>query len=102
MPSLKELCRDRRPKFGTYVAEFATPGIGHILKSGGCEFLLFGMEHSGFTMETTKSLLRWTEAAGLPTIVHVPTQDPADIARVCDIGAEGILTPMTATPEQAR
>ena len=102
MTTLKELCRTKRVKLGTYVGEFATPGIGHILKSAGCEFLLFGMEHSGFTMETTKSLLRWTEAAGLPTIVHVPTQSYTDIARVCDIGAEGILTPMTATAEQAR
>ncbi len=102
MPSLKDLCRRPGLKLGTYVAEFATPGIGHILRSAGCEFLLFGMEHSGFTAETVKNALRWMEAADLPTIVHVPTQSYTDIARICDVGAEGIMTPMTASAGEAR
>ena len=29
--SLAEMTRSRRPKFGHYVGEFVTPGIGHIL-----------------------------------------------------------------------
>lgn len=102
MTRLKDLCRGSRLKLGTYVAEFLTPGIGHILKSAGCEFLLLGMEHSGFTVETVKHALRWMEAAGLPTIVHVPTQSPSDIAQICDVGAEGIMTPMTSSAEDAR
>ena len=102
MNTLKELCRKEGPKLGTYVAEFATPGIGHILRSAGCEYVLFGMEHSGFSIETTKTVLRLMEAAALPVIVHVPTGSYADIAQVCDIGAEGILTPMTSTVDQAR
>jgi len=102
MKTLKELCRKQGPKLGTYVAEFATPGIGHILRSAGCEYVLFGMEHSGFSIETTKAMLRVMEAAALPVIVHVPTCSYADIAHVCDVGAEGILTPMTSTADQAR
>ncbi len=102
MNTLKELCRKQGPKLGTYVAEFATPGIGHILRSAGCEYVLFGMEHSGFSIETTKTMLRAMEAADLPVIVHVPTCSYADIAHVCDVGAEGILTPMTSTVDQAR
>jgi 2-keto-3-deoxy-L-rhamnonate aldolase RhmA len=102
MLCLKDVCRRSGLKVGTYVAEFVTPGIGHILKSAGCDFLLLGMEHSGFTVETIKNVLRWMEAADLPTIVHVPTQNYADIARVCDVGAEGIMTPMTASVDEAR
>lgn len=102
MNTLKELCTKQGPKLGTYVAEFATPGIGHILRSAGCEYVLFGMEHSGFSVETTKTVLRLMEAADLPVIVHVPSCSYADVARVCDVGAEGILTPMTSTVDQAR
>jgi 2-dehydro-3-deoxyglucarate aldolase/4-hydroxy-2-oxoheptanedioate aldolase len=50
------------------------------------------MEHSGFAMETTKTVLRYLEAAKMPTIVHVPTQDYRDVARALDIGAEAIMT----------
>ena len=53
----------RRPKFGHFIVEFATPGIGHILKSAGCDFVLFDMEHSGFGFETVKSAVRYFEAA---------------------------------------
>ena len=43
---LKELARTPGPKFGHFIVEFATPGIGHILKSAGCDFVLFDLEHS--------------------------------------------------------
>lgn len=102
MNTLKELLKRQGPKLGTYVAEFATPGIGHILRSAGCDYVLFGMEHSGFGVETTKTVLRTMEAADLPVIVHVRTCTYADIAQVCDVGAEGIMTPMTSTVEQAQ
>jgi len=44
---------------GHFIVEFATPGIGHILKNAGCEFVLFDLEHSGFGYETVKSAIRY-------------------------------------------
>src|SRR5580700_8378155 len=60
---LKELAQTKVPKFGHFIVEFATPGIGHILKSAGCDFVLFDLEHSGFGFETVKSAIRYFEAA---------------------------------------
>ena len=60
---LKELAASKTPKFGHFIVEFATPGIGHILKSAGCDFVLFDLEHSGFDFETVKSAIRYFEAA---------------------------------------
>jgi 2-dehydro-3-deoxyglucarate aldolase len=103
MPAtIKELIARRGLKVGTYLAEFATPGIGHLARSATVEFVLFGMEHSGFAMETTKTVLRYLEAADMPTIVHVPSQDYRDVARALDIGAEAIMTPMVASAAQAK
>ena len=99
---LKALTRTREPKFGHFIVEFATPGIGHILKSAGCEFALFDMEHSGFGIETVKSAIRYFEAASLPAIVRVPSKEYHHIARACDAGAEGIMLPMVGTPDEVR
>ena len=99
---LKALTRTREPKFGHFIVEFATPGIGHILKSAGCEFALFDMEHSGFGMETLKSAIRYFEAASLPAIVRVPSKEYHHIARACDAGAEGLMLPMVGTPDEVR
>ena len=99
---LKALTRTREPKFGHFIVEFATPGIGHILKSAGCEFALFDMEHSGFGMETLKSAIRYFEAASLPAIIRVPSKEYHHIARACDAGAEGLMLPMVGTPDEVR
>jgi 2-keto-3-deoxy-L-rhamnonate aldolase RhmA len=99
---LKALTRTREPKFGHFIVEFATPGIGHILKSAGCEFVIFDMEHSGFGMETVKTAIRFFEAASLPAIVRVPSKEYHHIARACDAGAEGLMLPMVGTPDEVR
>jgi 2-keto-3-deoxy-L-rhamnonate aldolase RhmA len=99
---LKELTRSKDLKVGNFIVEFATPGIGHILKAAGCDFAFFDMEHSGFSFETLKSAVRYFEAAGLPVIVRVPAQENDMLARACDMGAEGLLAPMISTAAQAQ
>lgn len=99
---LKDLARAPGPKIGNFIVEFATPGIGHILKAAGLDFAFFDMEHSGFSFETLKSAIRYFEAARLPVIVRVPAQENDMLARACDMGAEGLIAPMISTAAQAR
>jgi 2-keto-3-deoxy-L-rhamnonate aldolase RhmA len=99
---LKQLAASRELKVGNFIVEFATPGIGHILKAAGMDFAFFDMEHSGFTFETLKSAVRYFEAAGVPTIVRVPAQESDMLARACDMGAEGLIAPMISTVAQAQ
>jgi 2-dehydro-3-deoxyglucarate aldolase/4-hydroxy-2-oxoheptanedioate aldolase len=100
--TLKEQARSRALKVGHFVVEFATPGIGHMLKNAGCDFVLFDTEHSGFHHETIKSVLRYFEAARLPAIVRVPSQSYHHLARAADMGAEGLMVPMVNNAEEAR
>ena len=99
---LKAMAKTKSPKFGHFIVEFATPGIGHILKSAGCDFVLFDLEHSGFDFETVKSVIRYFEAADLPAIVRVPSKEYHHIARAMDMGAEGLMLPMVGTADEAR
>lgn len=100
--SLKQMTKTRDAKLGHFVVEFATPGMGHILKAAGCDFVFFDMEHSGFSFETLKSAIRYFEAAGVPVIVRVPAQENDMLARACDMGAEGLIAPMVSTVAQAQ
>jgi 2-keto-3-deoxy-L-rhamnonate aldolase RhmA len=100
--NLKAMTRTRDPKFGTFIVEFATPGIGHMLRNSGCDFVFFDLEHSGFGYETLKSAVRYFEAAGVAAMVRVPSQEYHHIARACDVGAEGLICPMVSTPDQAK
>ena len=98
---LRQLLADPAPKFGTFLVEFDTPGIGYILKNAGCDFVLLDMEHSGFAIERVKVVLRYLEAAGLPAIVGMPSKDPLTVSRVLDMGAEAIMSPMVKSAAQA-
>lgn len=100
--TLKAFAKTKTAKLGHFVVEFATPGIGHILKSAGCDFVLFDMEHSGFGFETAKSAIRYMQAAQLPTILRVPSREYHHIARACDMGAEGVMLPMVGTAAEAK
>src|SRR5215469_8289341 len=99
---LKQMTRTPEAKLGHFIVEFATPGIGHILKSAGCDFVLFDLEHSGFGFETAKSAIRYFEAADLPVIVRAPSKEYHHIARAMDMGAEGLMLPMVGTAAEAR
>ena len=99
---LKDLTRSPGLKVGNFIVEFATPGIGHILKAAGLDFAFFDMEHSGFSYETLKSAVRYFEAAGVPLIVRVPSLENDMLARACDMGAEGLIAPMISTAAQAQ
>ncbi len=100
--TLRAMARTKDLKVGHFIVEFATPGIGHMLKNAGCDFVLFDTEHSGFHHETIKSAIRYFEAARLPTIVRVPSKAYHHIARAADMGAEGIMLPMVGSAEEAR
>ena len=102
MASLKEVITAGELKVGTFVCEFATPGIGYILKNAGLDFVFLDMEHSGFDVSQMKSVLRYFEAADLPCLVRPPGKGYYDMARMLDIGAEGLCLPMVSSAEETR
>lgn len=100
--SFRSLLQSKEMSVGIFLAEFTTPGIGHILKNAGCEFAFLDMEHAAFGYETIKQTLRTLHDAGVASMVRPPTKNYTHIARACDVGAMGVMPPMLGTAEQAR
>ncbi|MBL8675651.1 MAG: hypothetical protein JNL07_12235 [Rhodospirillales bacterium] len=90
------------PKIGTFIFEFATPGVGQIVKAAGADYAVLDMEHSGFGFDTVRAAVASMRAAALPVVVRVPSQRREDISRVLDAGADGIMVPMVRSAEEAR
>src|SRR4051812_48040730 len=101
-PTLRDLLATPAIKVGFWVNEFMTPAIGHILKSAGCDLVVFDMEHSGLGYDTIRVALRAAEAADLATLVRPPSKLPHDIARALDIGAKSLVMQMVDSPEEAQ
>lgn len=86
---------------GTFVFEFNSTGIGRLAAEAGAEFAIYDMEHTGWTLETIRQLVATTRPTEMSPIVRIPATEYHFIARVLDVGAEGIMAPMVESGEQA-
>lgn len=86
---------------GTFVFEFNTTGIGRLAAHAGAEFVVFDMEHTGWSIETIRMLMATTMATNAVPFVRIPATEYHFVARVLDVGAMGIMIPMCESAAQA-
>jgi 2-keto-3-deoxy-L-rhamnonate aldolase RhmA len=98
---IKQTLQSGRVSLGTMVFEFSSTGIGRLAGVAGAEFVIYDMEHTGWTMETIRQLMATSRGAVTP-MVRVPNGDYHFLARALDVGAMGVMIPMVETVEQAR
>jgi len=87
---------------GTMIFEFATTGIARIAAAAGAEFVVYDMEHTGWSIETIRTTMATARAADLVPLVRVPATQYHLLARPLDVGALGLMVPMVESEEQAR
>lgn len=87
---------------GTGVFEFSSTGIARLAAAAGADFVMIDMEHTGWGMDTLRTLLAASRAADCVPMVRVPAAQGHFISRVLDLGAMGIMVPMVESEEQAR
>ena len=74
--------------------------IARIAKTAGFDSLYVDMEHSSFSLETTSQICIAALEAGVTPFVRVP--GVADVQRILDAGALGIIAPHVQSADQAR
>ncbi len=87
---------------GLMVFEFGTTGVARMARSAGADYVLYDMEHSGWTPETMKVLLETARAAGIAPFVRVRDSARSSVSLLLDLGALGLMIPMVESAEQAR
>ncbi len=87
---------------GTMAFEFNTSGLGRLAATAGAEFIIFDMEHTGWSIETIRLLMATTRSADIVPMVRVPATDYQFFSRTLDVGAMGLMVPMVNTAQQAQ
>jgi 2-keto-3-deoxy-L-rhamnonate aldolase RhmA len=87
---------------GMMCAEFSTTGISRVVDAAAADFVLFDMEHTGWSIETIKGLLAASRGSRCTPLVRVSTLERHLISRPLDLGALGVMVPMVESAEQAR
>ncbi len=98
---VKRRIADGGVSIGTFVFEFDSTGIGRLAAGAGAEFVVFDMEHTGWSVETIRSLVATTRSTDMMPFVRIPATEYHFVARVLDMGATGIMVPMVESREQA-
>lgn len=87
--------------FGTMVFEFATPGLPQMAVNAGADYILYDMEHSGLGLAEIKQQCALCRGLGLVPIVRPPSKSYADVSKLLDVGAMGLLFQMVESAEEA-
>ena len=86
---------------GSMVFEFDARGISRLAAAAGAEFLVYDMEHTGWSLETIGRLVA-AAGEGIAPFVRVPAAERHFVSPVLDVGALGVMVPMVSTAATAR
>ena len=74
--------------------------IAEIFAKVGYEWIVIDLEHSSININQAERLIRVIDLAGSKPFIRLSGHDAAQIKRVLDAGAKGILAPMIETTNQ--
>jgi len=83
--------------YGMMVFEFLSPGLPRIVANAGCDFILYDLEHSGFSIESMKTQFALCAGLGLVPIARPPGKEYNITARMLDVGSFGLLYQMVGS-----
>jgi staphyloferrin B biosynthesis citrate synthase len=86
---------------GTFIKTPTSHAI-EIVGALGFDFVVIDEEHAPFDPQATDVALLAARASGTAGIVRVPSASPADMLRVLDGGAVGVLVPHVSSVAKAR
>jgi 2-dehydro-3-deoxyglucarate aldolase/4-hydroxy-2-oxoheptanedioate aldolase len=85
--------------FGCAQQFYRSTEIPRVLAAAGFDFIFIDAEHSGFDIETVQDIVAASVAAEISPLVRVCELLYSQVARMLDIGAQGIIFPRVEDPE---
>lgn len=82
-------------KRGIMLAEVPFSNSPVIFKSAGLDFFIIDYEHGGFDYSDLSKIIMTAKLCGIDVIVRIPDNTRNIIIKVLDMGANGLLLPMT-------
>ncbi|WP_428410413.1 HpcH/HpaI aldolase family protein [Hyphococcus sp.] len=72
-----------------------------MLGRAGFDFLVIDMEHAPHSLDQVYDFIFATQACGMAAVVRLPDHTGAEIQRLLDAGADGLLAPRITSPQTA-
>ncbi len=92
----------RREKLFAGWTSFGHPGITEIFCRAGIDLLGIDIEHSTIGQEQSQRIIAAAHAAGVVCLPRIASHNKEMARRLLDSGADGIIVPVVASPEDVR
>lgn len=86
-------------KVGLMLSEIPFSNMPVLMKNSGLDFFIIDCEHGGFDYVDVSRLIMTARLCDLCVIIRLPNNLRKDIIKFMDMGADGLLLPMTNTAE---
>ena len=100
--AMKERLQNGETLFGTMVTAFDSPEIMRLIANAGLDWVFVDTESVYPSPERLGAMLGYAQLLGLPAVVRIPELRKAEVSRVLDLGAAGIICPDVRSAEEAR
>lgn len=97
---LKKALQEGKTVLGPFM-KLSDPAVVEIFGHVGFDFVIIDLEHGPLSIETAQNMVRAAEIVGITPIIRVSENDPAQISRALDIGAQGVQIPHITTSIEA-
>ncbi|NJN05597.1 MAG: hypothetical protein HC814_03280 [Rhodobacteraceae bacterium] len=101
MARLKYRLKHTNDRFAIHVCTIPSATVTQAMAAAGADGVLIDMEHGAVDHGTAHAMIAATAGTDCAAIVRVSRNDPAEVKRVLDLGAEGICFPLIRTAEDA-
>jgi len=91
---------DKRLTF--HVCTIPSATVTQAMAAGGADSVIIDMEHGAVDYGTAHAMIAATQGYSCAPLVRVAENDAAQVKRVLDLGAEGIVFPLINTADDAR
>ena len=98
---LKQILANGKPAIGSWIG-FSDPYAVEIMADIGFDWLLVDMEHFPMSKETLRTILMACKGSASVPVVRVPVNSLDYIQTALDLGAQGVMTPMVNSAENAK
>jgi len=84
------------------ISEIPFSNLPVLLKASGLDFFILDYEHGSFDYSAMFNIITNAKLSGIECIVRLPNNERKDIIKCLDMGADGLLLPMTSTVDDIK
>ncbi|MFT6944011.1 MAG: 4-hydroxy-2-oxoheptanedioate aldolase [Yoonia sp.] len=102
MANLKHRLNHTNDRMTAHVCTIPSATVTQALAAAGADAVCIDMEHGAVDYASAHAMIAATQGTNCAPIVRVAENDPVQVKRVLDLGAQGIVFPMIRNAQDAR